>query len=248
MGMKKQIYRIIGKKHIYEILKKNDFLQFINKKIQAGPMQKLCNKVQKYGYSIIEEVYGIFADLNLDIWVDWGTLLGYIREQRILLHDDDIDFSAYMMSEQKRNELIEIMSKCGYVQVREWHDGDKVIMDTFEKYGVRFDIEYQEVVSENKICTVIFEKEEQTRSYFEKEVEIIEGMGRYIYETSNPAKVIIECFANGKRCPLPNNYTERVAELYGPNWRIPVIDFDWHDINNYMYEGFDHNLGGWMIR
>lgn len=37
----------------------------------------------------------IFEEAGVDFWLDWGTLLGWFRGGRLILHDYDVDFGFY---------------------------------------------------------------------------------------------------------------------------------------------------------
>ena len=63
--------------------------------------------------------------LKIDYWVTVGTLLGIIRENRLLPWDDDIDFGVWK-SEIELDKLISTFTKNGFQHVSVLQDDDAV--------------------------------------------------------------------------------------------------------------------------
>ena len=51
-------------------------------------------RLQKYGIEVLQDITRIFEDNNILYCLDWGTLLGIIRENGFIKHDDDIDITV----------------------------------------------------------------------------------------------------------------------------------------------------------
>ena len=247
MRIVEKFLRLVRDGRLYKSLKKSAFFVIIRDAYYERIKRRSCLNVQKNGYELIEEIYEICNELSLTAWIDWGTLLGFCREGQMLFHDDDIDISL-IKDYLERDAFIGEMKKNGYKHVREWSDGDEVIMDTFLKNGVMIDIDYVIVRTDDRFRTIIFEKEEQSKIEYKDGKEIIIGMGRYYFDTQKIDKIIVSSFKNGHMCPVPENYESRIQELYGKDWNKPVVKFDWHDLNNYQYDGFAQSLHGWMVQ
>lgn len=62
----------------------------------------------------LKEVCGTLAQYGVNYWVDGGTLLGIVREQRLLPWDDDIDLSIKCNDLTKLENLRHVFHKKGY--------------------------------------------------------------------------------------------------------------------------------------
>lgn len=246
MDIVEQILRVMRKMKIYEWLKSNNFLMAMKRTYDGRKKRNRCKMVQRFGYDIIEEINDIFKEMNATAWIEWGTLLGFCRENQLLFHDDDIDF-AVLESEINKDQFVKSMVLSGYSHVRRWTNSGSIIMDTFLKNGVLIDVDYVFQEIDGNLKTVIFEKEEKTISEYKDGKEIISGMGRYYYYTKRVEGVIEKEFYNSHKCPVPVNYLDRVRELYGDKWETPIKEYDPYCLNNYVYDGFTQDLGGWMI-
>tara|TARA_B110000208_G_scaffold191861_1_gene260582 strand:- start:3857 stop:5407 length:1551 start_codon:yes stop_codon:yes gene_type:complete len=49
----------------------------------------------KYSVMLLKKTKEFLDDQNIPFWLDCGTLLGAVREQNFIKHDNDIDFSVY---------------------------------------------------------------------------------------------------------------------------------------------------------
>lgn len=55
------------------------------------------NKIKiMYFYKILDKVSEMLNDNNIPFYIDCGTLLGCIREGKILLHDSDVDITIHL--------------------------------------------------------------------------------------------------------------------------------------------------------
>ena len=71
--------------------------------------QKLILKrknVQKYGIEVLCELKLIFDKLGIINFADFGTLLGLIRDDKLLSHDLDLDYGIITETYNIENELV----------------------------------------------------------------------------------------------------------------------------------------------
>lgn len=238
---------------IFLYLKKIPFSNYIKRiplvgKVAAMTRSKYMDSrralVSKNGYEIISTIYDISKKLNLCIWIDWGTLLGYLREGKILEHDYDLDFGTWRMDNVKHDIFVQELNSAGFELVRFFLNDRIILTETYEKNGVLFDIEYYWKEGE-KAYTCNFETDKiKTKISLKGGIQIIEGMNLYIYTT--------ECvefdkgeFINGTKCIIPKNIEKKVREMYSENWKVPIKNFSWKDLRNYNEAGFVSNITGW---
>jgi len=92
---------------------------------------------------VFKDVCDLLARNNINFWICHGTLLGVIRESRLLPWDDDIDFAVWN-DEVNKDMIINIFEDNGYIQ--EFVFGD---MDCLHFFG------------ENKNIDISFYKKNQ---------------------------------------------------------------------------------------
>jgi phosphorylcholine metabolism protein LicD len=91
------------------------------RKTRAGLDSNIRTKILKYLYN---KIVDIFNRYDIPLWLEFGTLLGYRRENDIICYDDDLDFGAFY-SDKKRivnvlrqlereEDDIKIDYKCGF--------------------------------------------------------------------------------------------------------------------------------------
>lgn len=87
-----------------------------------------------------EEVNRTLSDLEVPYWMDCGTLLGCIRENNFLEHDQDIDFGVWGT---KRHKTIEKkILGAGFTKGRFYGAPGRGYEQSFVRDGVKVDIFY----------------------------------------------------------------------------------------------------------
>lgn len=131
--------------------------------------------------------------------LNFGTLLGAIRENDFIGHDMDLDVAIYAKDVDKLVSLIPTLSERGLMLCRYANGGlysfmykDNVLIDVdvYKLTGFPYKYRYW------RMCRKIFPK------HFVEEYEQID-------------------FAGGKYC-VPKNPVKFIEYMYGKNWRIPV--------------------------
>ena len=197
----------------------------------------------RYGYEIIGIIDSLGSDLNMDIWIDWGTLLGFVREHGLIGHDYDIDFITHKMADEQYIEFSNALRDKGFVLFRRFMYKNTVVSDTYDYKGTLVDIDY---------CFT----EEGHYLYYEydigKDTKINKSFGGYTYEFLDlfiyHVKVfntIRASFANGVRCNIPYDAEAHVAYLYGKNWKKPDPHFDFKELGNYELIEASPDITGW---
>ncbi len=63
----------------------------------------------------LKEILDLLHQNDIAYWLDSGTLLGLMREGKLLKNDEDIDIGVWSTEEQKIKNLFPVMKKSGYV-------------------------------------------------------------------------------------------------------------------------------------
>lgn len=174
----------------------------------------------KYGMEVLDDIYKVINKYDYKVICAFGTLLGIIRDDRLLPWDDDHDFLILDDGSFSWKEFDSAMIEGGFKLYREFEEEGKVVEKSYRKKGVLCDIRIWE---DYQMDHVIHE------DYFElPEVEYING--KYCeYETilkSYKAIKEVKTYSfKGVNVKIPENCDEFFEAAYGPGWKTP--DPDW---------------------
>ena len=184
------------------------------RRIRASVMLILRRRrLQRYGFDIVGKICEIMKTRpNVVCFVDFGTLLGFVREGGFIKHDDDIDFTIKNGTLAPK-ELMSIMLEAGF----EFNRGficNGVITElafTYKKVGVDFfyayDCDFGQYV--NIYSAFSWDK---NGDYAQQAVRLY-----------RPASTGMEILTIKRHSILvPVNREELLSSTYGQNWRTPV--------------------------
>ena len=192
----------------------NKLNHLANKKID-GDRQKL---LKENAHQILKEFEEVNNQLGHKIWIEAGTLLGYVREGAILAHDIDMDFA--MLNPKDASELdriIEFLAERNFVLNRKLVYKGDVKEISFSYNGLNVDIILFERVNEKVISTTMIwygmnalnKPVDIEAFYYElpmEELEQVSFMDATTYVPTNPVDYLI-----------PNtNYDWRQNPIYVP--------------------------------
>lgn len=180
---------------------------------------QLTPKNRKNAHKLLKTSCEILEDLGVHYWLDFGTLLGLIRENQLIEWDKDMDLSIRFESDEQIEKLIEAVSKHYPVKTlgvsirpEAWKLGKYRTIKAFhKKYGLirtdphlDFFTQYRGVYDNQSEATY--------RS-------IIAGVNNEI-----PASYVDEVDSfhfDGHDYAIPNRAEEFLALRYGADWRTP---------------------------
>lgn len=141
-----------------------------------------------------------FDQINLDYFVDSGTLLGMYRNGDFIKWDWDVEFSITDQKfEENKIEILKIIKKKGFEICK------------IDKINKKIDFIKDFEKSVNKFSIKVWKFNKSKNIYFRNNFEIPKI---YFDKTSN-----IECF--GRNFKAPNMVEEYLTFMYG-DWRIPL--------------------------
>lgn len=192
--------------------------QLLAESYKIHPYQLTPNN-RKNAHKLLKTSCEILEDLGVHYWLDFGTLLGLIRENQLIEWDKDMDLSIRFESDEEIEELIEAVSKHYPVKTlgvsirpQAWKLGKYRTIKAFhKKYGLirtdphlDFFTQYRGVYDNQSEATY--------RS-------IIAGVNNEI-----PASYVDELDSfhfDGHDYAIPNHAEEFLALRYGADWRTP---------------------------
>jgi len=135
-----------------------------------------------------------------------GTLLGMVRDGKLLKRDMDIDTGIYIDSKEGKKKFRDLLTNTGFKHKFIFSvDGIGDVLDTFYFKGIRIDVCYYEK-ERDRDCCYLFYGEDGT----EKVVRLY---------NSKIEKVVKFDFL-GIMVNVPENKEKYLEERYG-NWRVP---------------------------
>jgi len=179
----------------------------------------LQGKNLKIALKMLDDVTTIFEKHNIRYWLDFGTLLGIVREGRLLPWDDDMDISIFEEDRQKvHNIVMPEIKKLNYRVYSRFHhvEDDILKKDDFRAFRVRnYNWRY-------------------FRGYVKIDIFVMYRKDEFVYwrefgeKHRLPASLIQEFDTiefNGKQYTKPKNTDAYLTYHYG-DWRTPNSEYN----------------------
>ena len=80
--------------------------------IQALHHKKRNDKMQSYGLETLKLLSNTLHKEKINYWLDFGTLLGIVRDKDIIQHDTDIDIA--ILAEEYSEKIDNILVNAGF--------------------------------------------------------------------------------------------------------------------------------------
>jgi phosphorylcholine metabolism protein LicD len=180
----------------------------------------LQGKNLKVAEQMLKDVTDIFDKHGVRYWLDFGTLLGIVREGRILPWDDDMDISIFEEDRQKVHDVVmPEIKKLNYRTYSRYHhieDHEVLKKGDFRAFRTR-NYRWRFFRGYVKIDIFVMYKKEDYHYWYE------------LYNVHRLPSNLIEEFDtiefNGKMYTKPKLHDEYLTYHYG-DWRTPVKDYD----------------------
>lgn len=207
-----------------DLFKNTSFVKNIlegrNKKIEE--QRRVIFK--KYSLEALEEINSALKENNVKFWLDYGTLLGAIRDNDFIAHDLDLDFGVFY-DDNIVNIIEETFKEKGIEKCREFTLDNRIVEQTYSYKGLCFDIFYY--FSDEKEMWAYgftYKKNKLTKkSEGNKDISIgFDGM-RYFVEKRGLEKYNFK----GIEFLVPENPHKYLRENYGENYMTPIKEWDY---------------------
>ena len=173
------------------------------------------------GFKVFELVVKNINRDTIEVWPTFGSLLGLVRDKKLLDYDNDLDFGCFFDSE-KQIALRENLLGLGFRKVLSCHINDKCVLDKFTYDGIETDFYY------------FFKEEDYIYSYdFDQDGLISVQENIDIGKKIIPYKNVYSNFnlkimnLDNISFMIPDPIITHLVELYGKNYIIP--DKNWHN-------------------
>lgn len=160
---------------------------------------------------------------SIPYWIDYGTLLGAVREKGFIANDLDIDIG--ILTDNFSLNIENKLKEQGFSKLAEYKlkGSPIVIQQTYLLHNVHIDLYFYQK-KEHKISGYYF--------YFDTSFDL----NMELYGGLHTVEVVFDFigidFINflGTLFPVPRNYVHYLTEHYGANYLIP--DSSWHYIRS----------------
>ena len=176
--------------------------------------------LQLYGEKIIHEIMDISRKNDFGIFCVYGTLLGIIRENALIKHDDDLDFGIVCGDGFDFSMIEHTFEKQGYKKMKGVFFDGKMTEQKYRKAGIDIDIFLFYPLKDQKhfVTYVYFRDKEKTyKNPFECSV-------RYYDHLTKMDQTKWVKFRE-QNVLIPENSEQFLYDIYGCNWRKPDPNF-----------------------
>lgn len=171
------------------------------------------NTIQKKGYQLLSRINTILDNHNAVYFVDCGTLLGLVRDQRFIPYDRDIDYGIYYDENFTPETLAAIMNDNGFKKVKEFRIDGEIWETTFSSGIVGIDF-FRHSEECGKSVLYGFHRFEDHEYPNESNYSIVKASRAGI-------KGINSIIINGIKINIPSNYKEYLQSAYTEHWMTP---------------------------
>jgi LicD family len=207
----------------YENLKKNKVLRALKDKYDQNVYMNKSNNLKKYGVEALLLLKESFSQIDKTYWLDYGTLLGAIREKDFIGHDKDIDIGTFDFSDEEKLKLQEILFSKGFKKYKQYELAGKIIEESYDYNGVHIDIFYYHQLDDEKIwcyfCEIGFDMS------FENYPTYQLAKGYRINKVVSRFSGLTEYEFKGDKFYIPSNYHEYLVDNYLESYM--EINPDW---------------------
>lgn len=154
---------------------------------------------------------------NIFYWLDFGTLLGAVREHGFIKGDYDMDLSIFYKDHIYVKEALE--SKGIKMLLYSFIEGRNAVFHKYKYKGIVFDIFFYELNDERDTLTgYSFYSIKNNSPKNKKQI-------RGVKKLSMPYSGFKEILFLGKTVSIPSDYKQYLSNIYGENYMTPDPKF-----------------------
>ncbi|MBR4117148.1 MAG: glycosyltransferase [Clostridia bacterium] len=170
------------------------------------------NAIQTNGVAVMCLVQRLLKEIGILSFADFGTMLGIVREGRLLAHDLDMDMGVIIKKKTDMDRIRLHLEKFGFAIWRQYIFDDNIVEESYRFCGIKVDLNYY-VITDTESKTWLF--------YREPDVEYPDNTRNIVEMTYSPITEFKTVKMQGEDVCIPANAEQLLLEKYGPTWRTP---------------------------
>ena len=214
--LKRSLASALGDKK--DIIKKLPIIKTLNNKANTELDSRRSFLLRENFQEVLKIIYN--SQLNkYDLWLDFGTLLGFYRENDFINHDLDMDFGIIINDYDDFLEKEKYLIKKGFSRTKEFYYKNRLVELSYSYKGLNVDfIVYRRKADVIESDTIFF---------------MTNALGkptRYeVYNYSLPFSELEEHNFKAVEIKVPNNAREYLSKLYGEDFEVPNTNYNWKE-------------------
>ena len=171
---------------------------------------------------VVEFLYSvskILNETNVDYWIEGGTLLGAVRDGKLIPWDHDLDLGMKFTTDREMKELIRRLKGSFYVSVKGfstkeniWQLGDYRLLKVYPK---------RLLFLKEKLCLDLFVYYRKTLPGTQEEAYLYCVWGHNAYHRTEHFDALDRIEFYGRQIPVPGSTEQFLETKYGADWRTP---------------------------
>ncbi len=205
-----------------------NFEQKYRSELMSGFYQKhgvqFDSKSEKKAVRFMHQNVSVMNEAGIDFWIEGGTLLGALRDQKLIPWDHDLDFGMKYESEAQMKRLIRKLRSHFYVSVRSfprtskiWHLGKYRVLKIFPRKNLLF---------KEDLCLDLFVYYEGPLPGTDELVYKYVVWDRNAYHRKEFFDTIDTIDFYGSEVPVPAKAEQFIEVKYGKDWRTPKKEWN----------------------
>lgn len=206
---------IVNNKVLYLVYKNTIRKLFII--IDNRKMQKRRNEISKYGLSVIKEIDQYINASGIECFVDSGTLLGTVRERKLLSWDYDIDFGIFLTKKHGWDYFETCMTQIGYKKVKQFIYNNDITEQTYKKADILVDF-FNHYSDENHSYYYAYIWKQ---GFLYANLNYMHALRYKTVKITGLKMAKLDSIS----VHIPKEAEQYLSALYGEDWRIPNPDW-----------------------
>lgn len=193
-------------------------VDIVREKNDDKSYQKRVDTIGKYGSCIVQEIEICLNNSGLIYFATCGTLLGLIRENKLLKDDYDMDYGVVIETSSDWETLATALKRIGFKKIREFLLEERITEQTYRhENGVEIDF-FGHFIENGNLCFYSYDKIPGIHYPAENMWSVYRlDNGKFI----GVKKIITEIGT----VTVPINAEEYLTYNYNDDWRIPNPNF-----------------------
>lgn len=208
---------------VYQKAKGMKVLRKVKGRYDKAQYKKRQDSVHIYGVKTLQIMKEGFAEIGHDFWLDYGTLLGAVREKDFISHDKDLDIGTFDLDDKTKEKLSRILLSKGMKLYKQYIMDGKIIEEAYHYNGLHIDIFYYYQDAPKQVWCYFCEI--GTKMEFENRPEYQIAKGYITKTATSRFEGLVDHDFKGETFKIPVNYQEYLIDNYGTSYMKKMEDW-----------------------